>query len=91
MSADVVRSAPLPAATTDFIQLGREEIPYLMDYCRHVLSFKMGGSDFLATMALYDNFLSGAKQRNKLLIDKIPYLDPLFNPNQKQEGAEPAA
>ncbi len=91
MSADVVRSAPLPVLTTDFIQLGREEIPYLMDYCRHILTFKMGGSDFVATMALYDNFLSGAKQRNKLLVDKIPYLQPLFDPNMKEQAVEPVA
>ncbi len=91
MSADVIRSAPLPAATTDFIQMGREEIPYLMDFCRHVLSFKMGGSDFVATMALYDNFIAGAVQRNKLLKDKIPYMEPLFNPSMKEQQTEPVA
>jgi len=91
MAADVIRSAPLPATTTDFIQLGREEIPYLMDYCRHVLSFKMGGSDFIASVALYDNFLTGAKQRNKLLVSKIPYLQPLFNNAERETAVEPVA
>jgi hypothetical protein len=91
MSADVIRSAPLPATTADYVQLGREEIPYLMDYCRHVLSFKMGGSDFLSTMVLYDNFLAAAKQRNKLLSSKIPYLQPLFGTPKTQEAVEPAA
>jgi hypothetical protein len=81
----------LPVLTTDYIQVGHEDIPYLFDYTRHVLSFKLGGAEFAATMPLYDNFLQGAAQRNKLLAAKARYLTPLFAPAMKEEAEVPAA
>ena len=91
ISCDLVRSAPLPVLTTDYIQVGHEDIPYLFDYTRHVLSFKLGGAEFAATMPLYDNFLQGAAQRNKLLAAKARYLTPLFGQGQIEEAEVPAA
>ncbi len=91
MNVDVVRSAPLPVLTTDFIQIGREELPYIVDFCRHILSFKLAGAEFLATMPLYDNFLKGAQKQNKQLADKCQYLTPLFNQPKFQSLAQPAA
>jgi hypothetical protein len=91
LSADVVRSAPLPTAPGDFIQLGREEIPYIFDYCRHILCFKLGGSEFASTMPLYDNFLSGAMKRNKILAAKARYLTPLMNQATKDDLLEEPA
>lgn len=76
---DVVRSAPVPLKPTDYIQLGREELSYLTDYVRHILTFKMGGAEFGATFPLFDNFLAGAKQRNQLLSTRVRYLTPLFD------------
>jgi len=84
MTCDVVRAAPLPTADADFIQMGREEIPYLVNYCRHVLSFKLGGSDFESTFKLYDNFIKGAMQRNINLVARSRYLKALFGKAQKQ-------
>ena len=91
LSADVVRSAPLPTGPGDFIQLGREELPYIFDYCRHILCFKLGGSEFLATMPLFDNFLKGAMQRNKILAAKARYLDPIMNQAIKDDDLEEPA
>ncbi len=91
ITCDLVRSAPLPADPSAFIQLGREDMPYIFDYCRHALSFKLGGSEFTSTMPLYDNFLRGAGQRNKLLSVKAKYLTPIFSIPAKQEGTVHAA
>lgn len=91
VTCDVVRSAPLPTNGDDYIQLAREDVPYLFDYCRHILSFKLGGAEFLSTMPLYDNFLSGAAQRNKLLTDKTRYLTPLFNQAKNDQTLSPAS
>lgn len=91
ISCDVVRSAPLPVADGDFIQLGREEMPYLFDFCRHVLSFKLGGAEFTATIPLYDNFLAGAVKRNQILVAKARFLGDLFGQPQKESDIEAAA
>lgn len=90
-TADLVRSAPLPAQPLDYIQVGSEEVGYIMDYCRHILSFKLGGSEFAATFPLYDNFLSAALQRNKLLGAKARYLTALFGQDANQESIHAAA
>lgn len=91
VTADVSATAPLPAASGDYIQVGREEIPYLFDYCRHILTFKMGGSEFVSTMPLYDNFIRGAAQRSTLIAAKARYLTPLFSTPQRQEETSRAA
>lgn len=91
ITADVSSTAHLPVLLTDPIDLGREELPYIIDYCRHLLSFKMGGQEFLSTLPLYDNFLAGAAQRNKLLADKARYLTPLFAQPLKEQEIVPAA
>lgn len=91
ITCDVVRSAPVPANIADPIQMGPEEIPYLMDFVRHSLSFKLGGSEFTATMPLFDNFLSAMTQRNKLLGVQARYLTPLFGQAAIQEDVVNAA
>jgi hypothetical protein len=78
IGVDLVQAAPIPASGSTAIQMGREELPYLYDYCRHILSWKMGGAEFVSTMPLYDNFLAGAARRNKLLETKARYLTSLF-------------
>lgn len=91
INVDVVRTAPLPVLTTDYIQIGREELPYIIDFCRHMLSFKLASAEFLATMPLYDNFLKGAQRQNKQLADKCQYLTPLFGQPKTQSLSQPAA
>ncbi len=91
ITVDVIRSAPLPTLGTDFIQVGKEELPYIIDYCRHVLSFKQGGQEFIATMPLYDNFVRGATQRNKFLKIKARYLTALFSQPAIEKEVSPAA
>lgn len=91
VTCEVVRSAPLPVAGLDPIQLGREEVTFLFDYCRHILSFKLGGEEFTSTFHLYDNFLRGASQRNKLLSSRARYLEALFNQPKREADVQPAA
>ncbi len=84
ITCDVVRSAPIPASAGDYLQLGKEELPYLADYCRHVLSFNLGGGEFQSTLEAHDNFLKGASQRGGILGDKTRYLAPLFGQASKE-------
>ncbi len=91
ITCDLVQSAPLPASDGSYIQVGREELPYLFDYCRHILQLKLGGTEFVQSMPLYDNFLKGAAQRARLLTVKARYLTPLFSQPMTQEQELPAA
>jgi hypothetical protein len=91
ITCDLVQSAPLPQLPNDFIQLGPEEIPYIFDYCRHVLQLKLGGVEFVQSMPLYDNFQKGAQQRSKLIQYKARYLTPLFSQPRREEQEAPAA
>jgi hypothetical protein len=91
ISCDLVQSAPLPVLSTDFIQVGFEDLPYIFDYARHVLSFKLGGEEFQTTFALYDNFLNGAQQKNRQVASQARYLRDLFGVSKKQEDLVNAA
>jgi hypothetical protein len=91
ITCDVAQSAPLPTSDGSYIQVGREELPYLFDYCRHILMLKIGGTEFVQSMPLYDNFLRGAAQRNKLIAAKARYLTPLFTTPSQEAQELPAA
>lgn len=91
ISCDLVQSAPLPAISSSFIQVGYEDLPYILDYARHILCFKLGGEEFQTTFALYDNFLDGVKQRNTQLSYQSRYLRDLFGVPAKQEEEVNAA
>ncbi len=89
IAADVVRSAPLPANDSDFIQIGSEDLDNMMDYVTHVLTFKCGGNDFKSTMPAYDSFMTAVGYRNKISAAKIQYLTPLFGQTQKETYQRP--
>ncbi len=91
ISCDLVRSAPLPTSSGDFIQVGYEELQYILDLARHILSFKLGGEEFQTTFALYDNFQQGAAQRSQILGYQARYLKDLFGVPARQETLQPAA
>lgn len=88
---DVVQSAPVPLGPDDPVPLGREEVSYIMDYCRHALAFKIGGTEFGSTFPLFDNFIAGAKQRNGLLSTRVRYLTSLFGQAEYNEKLMPTA
>jgi hypothetical protein len=53
----VVGNTPQPVLDTDFLQVPRDVLDVILDYAQHIAAFKMGGSDFQATMPLYENFI----------------------------------
>ena len=74
-----------------FIQVGYEELQYIVDLARHILSFKLGGEEFQTTFALYDNFQMGAQQRSTILGYQARYLKDLFGVPARQEEIVHAA
>ena len=60
----VVGNAPIPSSDTSYVQLSRDGVDALLNYCQHVASFKLGGADFAATMPLYEQFEAYCRRKN---------------------------
>lgn len=88
LTVDVVQSAPIPDAT-GYVPLGPEDIPHIIDYATHVLTFKCGGKEFQDSFAQYDSFLSAVASRVGINRAKIRYLTPLFAQPQKEDEERP--
>lgn len=67
VTMDVVRKAIIPTTDSDFIQIGREYLDILLDYCVHLATFKQGGQTFTSTKSQLEGFLETAMLYNKRL------------------------
>jgi len=89
VSVDVIQSAPIPISPINFIPLGEEDIPALVNYCANYLSLKCGGNNLKTSFAQYDAFMKRAALRGRINAAKIRYLEPLFGQPQREEAARP--
>jgi hypothetical protein len=90
-TVDVLASAPIPASDDEFIQIGREMIPTIIDYAQHYLGFKLAGVEFFSNMSLYDNFMSSAKDRNAIQSKQIKFMGPLYGMPGRENDAQMGA
>lgn len=90
VSCDVVQAAPIPTSALAYIQMGKEEVEYLINYVKHILSFKLAGQELRDAMPMFDTFMAGASQRSRLLQKSARYLTPLFGQSKKEESYVPA-
>jgi hypothetical protein len=67
LSADGVSATPVLTEPADFIDLGQELLDLLLNYCLHILSFKIGGPTWQATLPFYRQFLAAAAEENGIL------------------------
>jgi hypothetical protein len=88
VAIDVVQVAPLPTGA-DYIQIGPEDIPSIVDYAVHILTFKAGGKEFEATFPKYDSFLSSALERAGINKAKMRYLKPMLDQPDKEQQERP--
>jgi len=77
VSVDITPSAPLPTSA-GFMPVGREDLPNIEKYVRHILTFKCGGKEFTNTMSEYDSYMRAVDGRKRINKAKIQYLEPLF-------------
>lgn len=66
-SADGVSATPVLSEAADFVDLGQELIDTLLNYCLHLLAFKLGGPTWVATRPFYTQFLRAAAEENGVL------------------------
>ena len=60
ITLDVARNAPVPAADSEYVEIGRDNINTILDYAHHLAAFKMGGKEFADTFGLSENFIRQA-------------------------------
>lgn len=66
-SADGVSATPVLVEDGDFIDLGQELLDVLLNFCLHLLAFKLGGPTWIATRPFYQQFLQAAAEENGVL------------------------
>ena len=64
-----VRNAPVPSADADKVQVARDDLDAIIDYCVHLAMFKCGGSEFMSTMPLLERFIKAASLYNSKLAE----------------------
>jgi len=67
VSVAVVQNAPVPIAGSSFIQVARDDFDTIIDYAQHLAMFKSGGTEFSATVPLYQKFQRKAALYNSKL------------------------
>lgn len=66
-SADGVSATPVLVEDGDFIDLGQELLDIFLNYCLHLLAFKIGGPTWIGTRVFYQQFLQAAAEENGVL------------------------
>lgn len=87
---DVVRNMPMPTSDSSFVQVGKEHIDAILDYCVHLAMFKVGGAEFDATIPLANNFMQQAMLHNQQLKAEAKGYDIMQNYSKKQEVDKPS-
>lgn len=80
ITLDMVRNAPVPQLTTDFLQVPRDVVDVILDYAQHIASFKLGGGEFSDTTIFRNNLLFSAVEYNSKLRQMAFYNDALRAP-----------
>jgi hypothetical protein len=97
LTVTVVENAPIPTLDDDMVQVAREDLDALLDYCVHIAMVKAGGADFMATVPLFKRFMKQATLYNRKLSEFGEYTDTLMgmavrernlNPVQQPVGAD---
>jgi hypothetical protein len=89
VALDVAQAAPVLLTPASTLQLGLEDLETLYQLTKHILSFKLGGSEFRQTFQMHDDYQTEAGQRNNMLNVQARYLSGLFNRQQAELSRRP--
>lgn len=73
LTLDGVSAAPILVNSTDFIDIGAEELSALIGYTQYLAAFKEGGQEFESALPLYQAFLKAAAVKNEKLLASIVF------------------
>lgn len=86
---DVVRKAEVPTLDSDFIQVGREHLDAIIDYCEHLAMFKCGGQEFANSLPNADNFLRVAVEYSSHLRAQAVDMDKMMGQSSYETSVRP--
>jgi len=89
LTVTVVENAPIPTLDADQVQVAREDLDALLDYCVHIAMLKAGGADFTATIPLYARFMKQASLYNRKLSEFGEYTDTLMGMAVRERNLNP--
>lgn len=84
---DLVRNIPVPVTDADYIQIPRDMLDPLLDYCQHLACFKMAGQEFFNTIPMYQSFLRACGRMNSRLSALAFYRTAMEQPSMRQNAA----
>ncbi len=85
----VVQNAPVPTLPGDFIQVDRGDYDAIIDEAQHIAAFKVGGSEFLATVELHQRFMDQAGRYNSKLKEFGQFSMDMQDISQRNEQRNP--
>jgi hypothetical protein len=88
-TATVVENAPVPTSDASLVQLGRDDYDVMLDYAQHLAAFKMGGSEFLATMPLFQRFMKQASIYSSKLDEVAEYTSFILGLASREKDMNP--
>jgi hypothetical protein len=88
--ATVVRNAPVPTSSSDYLQVGRDTYDSILDYAQHLAMFKLGGEEFLSTMPLLQGCLRQAAESNSKLMASGFFQKSMYELSQLERARNPA-
>jgi hypothetical protein len=89
LTVTVVENAPIPVLDADQVQVAREDLDALLDYCVHIAMIKAGGADFMATVPLFKRFMKQATLYNRKLSEFGEYTDTLMGMAVRERNLNP--
>lgn len=89
LTATVVQNAPIPVNPTDPVQVSRDDLDAIIDYCQHIATLKMGGSEFSQTQPLLQRFLKQCAMHNGKLMEMAEYTAMLADLSQREDDMNP--
>ena len=85
VTLQVVSNAPV----TDPLQLSREDYTAILDEAQHIAAFKLGGSEFMATVGLHKRFIERAALYNSKLLGLGDYPRSMYEISQLESERAP--
>jgi hypothetical protein len=76
--AVVVENAPVPAFTSDYLQVSRSDYSAVLDYAQHLAMFRIGGEEFTQSLKLYQRFLRRAADASARLAEMGQFARTLY-------------
>ena len=95
VKVDYIRTAPTPSIDGDYIQVGEDDLPAIIDYVVFIAHLKEGGAELQAAIPLLQNFLKQAAKYNAKVADSLLFRHILGLPGQEdtrktsKEGLNP--